>query len=263
MKCPAFLAGVLAVTGLAAADITTHQPTRDTYMRGALDPPVLHGSSPSGRASKAFLDFYLADFDRPAILRAIEQQLGRPLTEADMGDVELTWFLMGNTSQGYQPQALSRPAVFQGTQDWTEGTNTTFGAAKAWANYDASTPANNRQWTRRDGTPVSEFLQLDKVQNAAFEEWGGEPFLYRGWTLDDNVAYAYLTDPMSLGLFLNATDTTPYGDAVNYNNTEVYSRERGDESQRPYLQVTVVPEPAAAGLLALAALGFRRRAGRG
>jgi hypothetical protein len=256
MKCLPFIASLLATASLAAAQVTTaYQPTRDTYMRGAVNAPQLHGTSPSGRASKAFLDFYLADFDRAAIRMAIEAQLGRPLTPS-MDDVELKWFLFSNNNQNYQPQSLSRPAVFQGTQDWTEG-DATQGATKAFAHFEGIGEPNNRQWARRDGTPVSEFLNLDKVQNAVFEEWGGEVFTYRGWTLDDNVAYAYLTDPVSLGLFLNATDTGPGNDDVKYNNTEVHSKE-GPVDRRPYLQVTVVPEPGAAGLLALGAIGLMR-----
>jgi hypothetical protein len=258
MKCLPFIAGVVLATSLAAAQVTTtYQPTRDTYMRGAVDSPQLHGLSPFGRASKTSLDFYLADFDRAAIRMAIEAQLGRPLTPS-MDDVELKWFLFSNDNQGYQPLALSRPAVFQGTQDWTEG-DAVQGATKAFAFYDGVGSPNNRQWTRNDGTPVAQFNNVDKVQNAMFEEWGGQAFTYRGWTLDDNVAYTYLTDPLSLGLFLNATDTTPHGDAVNYNNTEVYSRDTTNVSRKPYLEVTVVPEPAGLGILGLGAIALMRR----
>ena len=144
MKCLSFLTGVLATTSLAVAQlVTNYQPTRDTYMRGAVDAPQLHGISASGRASKAFLDFYLADFDRAAIRMAIEAQLGRPLAP-EMDDVELKWFLFSNDNQGYQPQSLSRPAVFQGTQDWTEG-DAVQGATKAFAHYEGAGSPNNRQ----------------------------------------------------------------------------------------------------------------------
>jgi hypothetical protein len=258
MRCVSFLAGVLALAPLAAAQVTTtYQPTRDTFMRGGTTD--LHGSSPNGRASKAFIDFYITDFDRPAIKAAIEAQLGRPLTQADMQDVEFKWYLFSNDFQGYQPQSLSRPAVFQGTTDWTEGTNQTLGATKGFAHYDPSGATPNLPWTRNDGSAVAGFINLDKVQNAVFEEWGGQAYTYRAWTLDDDVAYTYLTDPLSLGLFLNAADTTPYGDAVNYNNTEVYSRDTGNIPRRPYLEVTVVPEPASSCGLLLAAVALARR----
>jgi hypothetical protein len=263
MRCVSLLAGVagvLAIASLSAADVTTYQPTRDTFMRGGTTD--LHGLDANGRASKTSLDFYLADFDRAAIRASIEAQLGHPLTAADMVNVKLKWNLFSNDFQGYQPQAMSRPAVFQGTQDWTEG-DATMGATKGFAHYEPANPANNRQWARNDGTPVAGFLNLDKVQNAVFEEWGGQAYTYRTWTLDDNVAYSYLTDPRSLGLFLNATDTTPYGDPVNYSNTEVYSKDTSNVSRRPFLEVTVVPEPTALGVLGVGSIGFlsrRRRA---
>src|SRR5688572_16230737 len=120
MKCVPFAAGVLLATSLAAAQVTTYQPTRDTFMRGGAT--TLHGSSANGRASKTDLDFYITDFDRPAIRSAIEQALGHPLTAADMPNVQMTWYLFSNDFQNYKPRQLSRPAVFQGTQDWTEGT---------------------------------------------------------------------------------------------------------------------------------------------
>jgi hypothetical protein len=249
MKCLPFIAGVLLSASLASADVTTYEPNRDTFMRGGTTD--LHGTDANGRASKAFLDFYIADFDRAAIRTHIEGQLGHPLTAADMADVKLKWNLFSNDFQGYQPQSMSRPAVFQGTTDWTEGTNATLGATKGFAHYDPSGATPNLQWTRNDGTAVAGFINLDKVRNAAFEEWGGEPYTYRTWTLDDNVAYSYLTDPNSLGLYLDAIDNTPFGDTVNYNNTEVFSRDTANVSRRPFLEVTVVPEPTGSGVLGL------------
>jgi hypothetical protein len=76
------------------------------------------------------------------------------------------------------------------------------------------------------------------------------------------VAFAYLTDPLSLGLFLNASDVGNDGnDLAKYNNTEVYSRETTNTSRLPYLEVTVVPEPKGAGLLAVVLLCALRRRG--
>ena len=255
-----FAAAGLTFTGSATATIVDYAPTRDTFMRG-VTPTELHGSSPNGRASKAYLDFYLADFDRAVILSSIEAEIGHPLTIDDMADVKLSWNLFSNDFQGYQPTALSRPAVFQGTQDWTEGSDTTAGATKGFALYDASNAANNLQWTNRSGTPVATFLDLDKVENASFEEWGGDPYTYRAWMLDDSVAFAYLTDPLTLGLFLNASDAgNDDNDLAKYNNTEVFSRETTNTSRLPYLEVVVVPEPTTSALLSLALLStFRRR----
>jgi hypothetical protein len=110
---------------------------------------------------------------------------------------------------------------------------------------------------------VGGFLNLDRIQNAAFEEWGGEPYTYRKWVLDDDVAFAYLTDPLSLGLFLNSTDVGNEGNELaQYNNTEVFSREAADSSRHPFLQVEVVPEPSTSAVVALASMGMllRRRA---
>ena len=255
-------AAAATASSVASADVTTYLPTRDTFMRGVTD-TELHGSDTNGRASKAFLDFYLTDFDRAAILASIEGQLGHALSPADMSDVELTWSLFSNDFQGYQPEALSRPAVFQGTQDWTEGTNSTAGATKGYAHWDPDTQTGLR-WRDRAGNEVSGFLALPEVQNANFEPWGGEPYTYRAWTLDDDVAFAYLTDPLSLGLYLNASDQGPGDELADYNNTEVFSRETTNTSRLPFLQVTVVPEPGASvALLALLAVGLpRRRAGR-
>ena len=261
MRTVPILIAVLYPWVAAFGTIVDYAPTRDTFMRG-ITPTELHGSSTNGRASKAFLDFYLSDFDRPAILGAIETELGHPLTLGDMTDIEISWNLFSNDLQGYQPTALSRPAVFQGTQNWIEGSDTTGGATKGYALYDPTNPANNLQWTNRSGTPVSTFLALDKVENAAFEEWGGQAYTYRKWILDDDVAFAYLTDPLSLGLFLNASDVGNDGnDLAKYNNTEVYSRETTNTSRLPYLEVTVVPEPKGAGLLAVVLLCALRRRG--
>ena len=250
---------VITAAATSSAAIVTYEPTRDTYMRGGLTD--LHGTSPFGRASKAFLDFYLSDFDRPAIINAINAELGHPFTFDDMTDIELSLNLFSNDSQGYQPTALSRPAVFQGTQDWFEGTNLTGGATKGYALYDPSDPLNNLAWRNRAGNAVNGFLNLDRVENAVFEEWGGSPFTYREWVLDDFVAFAYLTDALSLGLFLNASDQpNPGGIEAEYNNTEVYSRERTDPLQRPFLKVTVIPEPTAFALLGLSTvMALRRR----
>ena len=266
MRCVPFLAGVLAVTSLAAAQVTTrYDPTRDTFMRGGAT--TLHGTSANGRASKTDIDFYITDFDRASIRSAIEQALGHPLTEADMPNVEMKWHLFSNDFQNYKPRALSRPAVFQGTQDWTEGTNSTLGATKGYALWDPANPDGSLPWKRNDGTPLApsdrSFQMLDKVENLNFEQWGGEPYTYRAWALDDHVEYAYLTDPLSLGLFLNASADPAETDIdTQYSNTEVFSRETTNTSRKPFLEVTVVPEPATgavAGLACVAALAFRRR----
>jgi hypothetical protein len=58
------------------------------------------GSSTNGRASKAHLDFYLSDFDRAAIVSAIELENGHPLTFDDMAGIEIIWSLFSNGFQG-------------------------------------------------------------------------------------------------------------------------------------------------------------------
>jgi hypothetical protein len=40
------------------------------------------------------------------------------------------------------------------------------------------------------------------------------------------------------------------GELAQYNNTEVFSRETTDTGRLPFLKLTVIPEPAASGLLA-------------
>ena len=253
------VAGFLVTASVAhGAAVTNYMPTRDTFMRGG--PTDLHGTSTNGRASKAFLDFYLSDFDRSAILSFIDAQLGHPFGFDDMADVEISWNLFSNDFQGYQPTALSRPAVFQGTQDWVEGTNSSVGATKSFALYDPTDNANNQTWKNRSGADVAGFLELDKVENASFEEWGGEAYTYREWVLDDDVAFTYLTDPLSLGLFLNASDAGNDGnEAAQYNNTEVFSRETTNTSRLPFLEVTVIPEPSSVTMLAFGALILDRR----
>jgi hypothetical protein len=263
MKAIPFLVAVAFLTAFSNASIVSYEPTRDTFMRGS--PTDLHGSSTNGRASKAFLDFYLSDYDRSLIVRGIESEIGHALTFDDMNDVEISLNLFSNDFQGYQPTALSRTAVFQGTQNWVEGSDTTAGATKGYALYDPTNAANNLSWTNRSGSPVASFLNLDKVENAAFEEWGGQAYTYRKWVLDDIVAFTYLTDPLSLGLFLNASDVGNDGnDLAKYNNTEVYSRETTNTSRRPFLEVIVVPEPTsvstlAFGMLFVGRLVLRRR----
>jgi hypothetical protein len=244
-----------------ATIVTTFEPTRDTFMRGG--PTDVHGTDINGRASKALIDFYLTDFDRVAIIGTIEAQLGHPFTFDDMADVEISWNLFSNDFQGYQPTALSRPAVFQGTQDWVEGMNGTGGATKDYALYVINDPANTVPWRNRAGDAVANFLALDKVENGVFEEWGGSPYSYREWALDDYVAFTYLMDPLSLGLFLNGSDLGNFdNELARYNNTEVYSRETTNLSRKPFLEVTVVPEPSACALSGFGALFalLRRRA---
>jgi hypothetical protein len=262
MRTLCFFAGLLAtVSVVKGAAVTDYTPTRDTYMRG--DPadtiPARHGSDETGRASKAFLDFYISDYDRPVIRAAIEAQLGHALSLADMPNVKLSLNFFSNDFEGYKPTALSAPAVFQGTQDWVEGTNETAGATKSYAVFDPDNPANNRRWKDISGNeltglePIYPFLRLNRVQNATFEQWGGQPFTYREWVLDDDVAFAYLTDPLSLGLFLNAFDDPNEPDIdAQYSNTEVFSRETSTPEQLPFLRVIVVPEP---GLLSIVGLG--------
>jgi hypothetical protein len=179
---------IVLINGHAdGAAVINYLPTRDSFMRG--NPTDLHGTSPNGRASKAFLDFYISDYDRTAINAAIEAELGHPLMFEDMENVELSLNFFSNDFQGYQPTALSRPAVFQGTEEWIEGTDATFGATKMLAVYDPNDPSQNRSWKNIAGVDVA-FLNLDKVENAAFEEWGGSPYTYREWILDDAVAFA-------------------------------------------------------------------------
>ena len=251
------LALLAAAPCVDAAAVITYLPTRDTFMRGS--PTELHGTRPNGRASKAFIDFYISDYDRPQIVAAIEGELGHPLAFEDMENVELSLNLFSNDFQGYQPTALSRAAVFQGTEDWVEG-DATFGATKGFAVYDPANPANQRTWKNNAGTDVAGFLNLDKVENAVFEEWGGTPYTYREWILDDAVALAYLTDPLSLGLFLNASDQGNAGNELaQYNNTEVYSRETTNTGRLPFLRVTVVPEPASWSMVASAVVLLTRR----
>jgi hypothetical protein len=254
-----FLAGFFVSASLSdGATITDYAPTRDSYMRGG--PTDLHGSDPSGRASKSFLDFYIADFDRTVIKGAIEAQLGHPLAIEDMPGIELSLNLFSNNSEGYQPTALSRPAVFQGTQDWVEGTSATAGATKGFALYDPANNANNQTWKNRSGADVAGFLNLDKVENVNFEEWGGTPDSYRKWVLDGDVAFAYLTDPLSLGLFLNASDgPNPGGEFAQYSNNETYSRDSLNPTVLPFLEVSVIPEPGPLSMLGLGALMLIRR----
>jgi hypothetical protein len=253
-------AAIFLMRGLAAgATIIDYLPTRDSFMRG--NPTDLHGTSPNGRASKAFLDFYISDYDRTAINAAIEAELGHPLMFEDMENVELSLNFFSNDFQGYQPTALSRPAVFQGTEEWIEGTDATFGATKMLAAYDPNDPSQNRSWKNIAGVDVA-FLNLDKVENAAFEEWGGSPYTYREWILDDAVAFAYLTDPLSLGLFLNASDQGNAGNELaQYNNTEIYSRETSAVERQPFLELTVIPEPASTALLGIGVALMARRRG--
>ena len=251
---------LFAVSSLQAATVTNYFPTRDTFMRGAADAPQLHGTSTNGRASKAYLDFYITDFDRTVIRGAIEAQLGHSLTLEDMASIELSLNLFSNDLQGYKPTAFSRPAVFQGTQDWVEGSNDTFGATKAFANYDPANPANNRTWKDISGSDVAGFFNLGEVENASFEEWGGDAYTYRKWVLDDAVEFAYLTDPLSLGLFLNASDAgNPDDIDAQYNNTEIYSREVTDPDRLPFLEVIVIPEPSSFAMLGFGVLVFVRR----
>lgn len=239
------------------AAVINYAPTRDSFMRGS--PTDLHGTSPNGRASKALLDFYISDYDRTGINAAIEAELGHPLMFEDMENIELSLNFFSNDFQGYQPTSLSRPAVFQGTEDWVEGTDTTFGATKMFAVYDPNEPSNSRTWKNIAGADVA-FLNLDKVENAVFEEWGGAPYTYREWILDDAVAFAYLTDPLSLGLFLNASDQGNFGNELaQYNNTEIYSRETTAVDRQPFLEVTVIPEPATTVLLGFGVAWMARR----
>src|SRR5215207_11590570 len=101
MRCLPFAAGVLLTTSFAAAQVTTtYEPTRDSFMRGDPAANQLHGTSTNGRASKAFIDFYITDFDRAAIRSAIEAQLGHALTQADTENVKLKWNLFSNDFQG-------------------------------------------------------------------------------------------------------------------------------------------------------------------
>jgi hypothetical protein len=257
LACFVFLCFPLTI---AQAAIVTFSPTQDTFMRGAISENQLNGAKPNGRASKTGIDFYLTDFDRQAIITRIESELGHPFSFADMADIEISWSLFSNDFQEYQPTALSRPAVFQGQQPWFEG-NALGGATKAYALYDPANPANNLPWRKRDGSTVTDFFRLDKVENAVFEEWGGAAYTWRKWVLDDFVAYTYLTDPLSLGLFLNASDLAVGTLDAKYSNTEVYSKETGDPTRRPFLELIVVPEPASVGLLGFGVLvaGFRRR----
>jgi hypothetical protein len=181
------------------------------------------------------------------------------MTIDDMPNVRLSLNLFSNDFEGYQPTQLSRPAVFLGTEDWVEGSNSTFGATKNFAVYDPANPANNRTWKNIAGTDVQWFYQLDKIENATFEEWGGQPFTYRSWLLDDNVAFAYLTEPLARGLFLNASDGPNAGGIeAQYSNAETYSRETTDETVRPYLEVIVVPEAQSLILVGWGALMIAR-----
>lgn len=258
MKTHSWFLGLILAGQCASADVTTYVPTRDTYMRGS--PTDLHGSDPSGRAAKAFLDFYISDYDRTAINGSIQAQLGHPLTFNDMENVELSLNFFSNDFEGYKPTALARAAIFQGTQNWVEGTNLTSGATKGFAFYDPANPGSSQTWKNRAGADVPGFLNLDRIENVAYEEWGGSPFTYRKWVLDDNVAFAYLTDPLSLGLFLNSSDAgNPDDIDAQYNNTEVFSREHTDLGALPYLELTVIPEPGFSGLVMFGALLAARR----
>ena len=98
---------------------------------------------------------------------------------------EISLNLFSNDFQGTKPTARSRPAVFQGTQDWVEGTNSTLGATKNFAIYDPANPANNRPWKDNAGNDVPRdpgtgepSSIVPKIENAVFEEWGGEPLLF-------------------------------------------------------------------------------------
>ena len=84
-------------------------------------PTELHGSDPSGRASKSFLDFYIADFDRAAIKGAIEGQLGHPLAIEDMPGIELSLNLFSNDFEGYQPTLCLVPPSFRARRTGSKG----------------------------------------------------------------------------------------------------------------------------------------------
>jgi len=65
-----FVIMLIADSVASAAAVTTYAPTRDTFMRGG--PTDLHGTDTNGRASKAYIDFYITDFDRVAINTFLE-----------------------------------------------------------------------------------------------------------------------------------------------------------------------------------------------
>jgi hypothetical protein len=135
-------------------------------------------------------------------------------------------------------------------QDWVEGPIPLWARRKGFAIYDPANAANNRPWKNNAGADVAGFSNLDRVQNLNFEQWGGQPFTYRKWFLDNAVAFAYLTDARSLGLFLNAfADPNEPDIDAQYSNTRSSAGRRPTTRGLPFLEVVVVPEPAVSGTL--------------
>ena len=78
--------------------------------------------------------------------------------------------------------------------------------------------------------------------------------------LDGDVAFAYLTDPLSLGLFLNASDAGNVDNIdAQYSNNEIYSRDATNPTVLPFLEVSVIPEPGPLSMLGLGTLILMRR----
>jgi hypothetical protein len=252
----AVLGGVAQIA--SAAPVESYKPTDDVFFRSGLAyTSVGQTSNRLGKGSyvaSSSHDGYLAVFNAATIKSNLESELGFTIDDVgDLANVTATWNLKWSGSADGSDLAEYTPAVFRTGTVGPHPTRADFYFADHGNSAINTADPANIPWTNLAGTAVGDFSDVNTaIRNASSTVWGTrDANSHKPFELDDAVLFALLTDSLSRGLTMVAANTTPN----NHNIFGVNSTDAND----PFLQITVVPEPAAVSLLALGGLMALRR----
>ena len=251
---------VLCLAGSAAV-ADTFDATRDNSVLGhSMERLINHGSMPDNRIAKSAQHVMVMDFDTGA-MKAF--QTANPLGVGEYYKYEL--FLHVRSGWGAAPTAVQIRTLNAG-DDWAEGD----GADWNDFNWTVGTPASIYRYAQAfytdvDGLPGTGDEVLDVVNSIPWRTEGGVPVsnlsalpyyyqnhldftassadegFYVGVVLDDD------TEPLNTNLVVNDLLNNPKNRGLrtwknDYANERVGFREQSGGA--PYIELTIVPEPA-------------------
>ena len=182
------------------------------------------------------LGFLLLDFDRAAVLAAVETELGHPGTMPTLAELSLVTLNLNVMSAEDKTATIGVPALIMSATDtnWTE-------AGVAYSGVDAALGgASIQRWKDQNGNEVSTLRDVlqhnDQMPGGMIRNSSGRPWApansYTTWKLDPAVILNYLNGANGVAGVTLVTDGAYYDD-----NGGAYSRESTNPSRSPYLEL--------------------------
>ena len=238
----------VAFAGVQQAWATVFGATKDTcfnkgvpynyYGTVATLPRAEKGGDPYWDVSNGFM---FMDFDRAAILSAIETQLGHPGTPPTLAELSLVTLNLNVMASGDKTATIGVPAIINSASgtNWTE-------AGVGYLGVDAGLigPVTNK-WQDQGGAAVAnmrtvmqhnDFMTGGMVRNAAGKAWSPAN-TYTTWKLDPAVILDFLTGQAPDGTY-GVAGITIVSDGPYYDdNGGAYAHESASPPRGPYLEL--------------------------